>query len=770
MQRTHAIRPHTLALAIAAALPMLAAAAPGTSSPYRTDPQHTFVEDATSRGINQVNMITCFMGSMKPAALVNQGNYLALVDKKKCDSQERSSSGNSGSDSSASNAPEYMNAIVNSSRASNDDPMRVKVWVEEEERDFKATIFVNVSATQAPSDTNPYGVFRMDYCGKGEGMTQCMMRGYLEGSADGLSYYETESGGPGGGETRALRLFNDWQAFAGTSGGLLQMSSGGQTQTYVFQYNDNYYLRADDNGSQCFSRDAQDPETGMSVWRYGLYDAETGERVTRNSGFPVDYTASDGKIYHGHMGYWGLWLPPEAGIANGATLQRVQYNQDAPPTKTDYTLLKAEGRLMKYTKQTRTLASLDKLKFQTWVGDTTNFFAGAEPNRQYEMYWDDANGVFKVTGTIQCNDGPCQTSELPSEQAVQPSFFAQMGGARGWSQSLGGELFIPLAGVTGSVQSASINAIYRVQDLVYPSEMPSTLYCLRDCPTAASIGAFFADGSSAMSPFVSTSFNAWGPRQASDAVSYTMDTTNAVMRDATGAAVTFTDRDALQQRPQFQWGVRTGRLVSSLAAAQCPQDNTQYCDFAIEHADVFYQWETGPNQWNQFAALKDANGQVVSFEAPLQVNYNVPTGAAYGAYAGKSIVLQYGGFGELWGIPGHCVSHVTNERVSCDTPNSRYVPAFVIPFDEVLGRVSHNGTPLLAKWLDREIRFAKKDLSVCAAANLSVLNLPGSSVYPSLLPSANGLQNPADPNSSIYIGDKPTVTDAPRVIHGEVKY
>ncbi|HMC14930.1 MAG TPA: hypothetical protein VKI18_04820, partial [Albitalea sp.] len=67
------------------------------------------------------------------------------------------------------------------------------------------------------------------------------------------------------------------------------------------------------------------------------------------------------------------------------------------------------------------------------------------------------------------------------------------------------------------------------------------------------------------------------------------------------------------------------------------------------------------------------------------------------------------------------------------------------------------------KWLDREIRFAKKDVSVCGAAGLTV---------PSglTLPSASGLQDPSDANSAIYIGAKPVVTEGPRVIHGDVKF
>jgi hypothetical protein len=101
--------------------------------------------------------------------------------------------------------------------------------------------------------------------------------------------------------------------------------------------------------------------------------------------------------------------------------------------------------------------------------------------------------------------------------------------------------------------------------------------------------------------------------------------------------------------------------------------------------------------------------------------------------------------------------------VSCDTQDSRYVPAFVIPFDEVLGRVTDGGTTYLAKWLDREIRFARKDTSVCSAAGVSLASAL-------TLPDASGLQNPSDPASAIYIGEKPVVTGAPRVIDGDVKY
>ncbi len=760
MKARHPIRRTALAAALAAALPAAVFAAPGTTSAYNTDKQNTHVEDATSEGVNQVNMITCIMTSLRPDALVNQGNYLALVDKNKCDASGRSSTSNSSSDSAgSSSAPSYMNAIVNSTRASNSDPMMVKTWIDEVEKDHSATIFVHTTATEAPSSSNPYGVFRLDYCGKGS-TGPCMMRGYLQGSTSGIDYFEIEGGGGGGSNTRALTLTTSG---ADSGAGKLQMSEMGTTVAYSFAYNASYFRRSDGTNDQCFSRDASDPETGMSVWSYGLYDSN-GDRVNLNSGFPVDYTAGDGTVYHGHMGYWGLWMPPSANIANGATVQRVQYSAGQEPTKTNYTLLKAEGRLTKYTKKSRTLNEIDKIKFQTWVGNVTGFFSGATPNTQYEMYWDDTAGVFKVTGMVDCNSGNgCQTKDLDAEQSVAPAFFSTQGGARGFSQALGGELFVALAGVSPSTPSSSINVIYRVQDLVYPADMPATLYCLRDCPTAATMASYFASGSADASPFVPSSYNNWNPTAASGLVSYSSDSASAALLDASSAPVTFTDSAALQSRPQYQWGVRTGRLFTSLAAAQCANDATHYCDYKVEEMDTYYQWETGPNQWNQFAAVKDSGGNVVTFDAPLQVSYSVPSGAAYGPYAGKSLVLQYGGFGELWGIPGHCVSHLTNDPVSCDTQNSRYVPAFVIPFDQTLGQVMNGATPLLAKWLDREIRFARKDLSVCTGAGVT---LPTGLT----LPTAAGLADPTDPASSIYVGDKPTVTDAPRVIQGEVKY
>lgn len=754
-----------LALAVYA---VLASADPASNSAYFTDPQQSRVEDATSEGVGQVNMITCIMASMRPEALVNQGDYNALVNESKCEPNGGGSDSSSSSGGDAAQVAKYMTATVNASRASNTVPMRSKIWLTQEEEGHVTTVDVNVAATQAPSTATPYGAFRLDYCGKRADANgnACRMNGYLEGSDSGIRYFQTETRDDGNGpETSNIAL--QLNASGTTSGtGRMQIDGNGGSAAFDFAYNASLYRRSDGTDDQCFSRDASDPDTGFSVWRYGLYDETTGARITRNSGFPIEYV-NNGTTYHGYLGYYGLQLPTEAMnlLPSGGTVQKAEYGSgNSAPTKTDYTVVKSGGKLLKFTRRTRTLDQIDGIKFSTFVGnEASGMFAGAEPNTQYEMAWDNQSGKFKVSGRMNCSNNGCQNEPLQQVQEVDAQFWQPRGGVQGFSQSLGGEVFVALQSATVPVDPSAITVVYRTQDLVYPSQLPAQLFCLRDCPTSASLTAYFnSQGGQVSTPFTGNTFNNWNPTSAQDAVQYTSDSTAAVLRDGTGGDVTFTDAEAYQSHQQYFHGVRSGRLFPSLEMAECSPGAGMYCEYKVNDADVYYQWETGPNSHSQFAAVKDASGQFVTFDAPLQVTYAVPNGATYGEYAGKSIVLQYGGFGDLWGIPGHCVSRMTNEVAMCDD-STRYVPAFVIPQNTTNGRVTTSTGSYLVKWLDREIRFARKNLSVCTTAGLT---LPSGMV----LPTSADLKNPSDASSDVFIGAKPTVTEAPRVIHGDVMF
>jgi len=742
----------TLRMAVATILGVCLATAvmatPPSNSAYSTDLQNSHVEDATSEGISQVNMITCIMHSMRPDALVNQGPYIALVDENKCSPNKSSSNNSSGGD--ASQASNYTTTIVNSTRLTNLDPMRVKVWLDEEDGGQQSTIFVNINATAAPTDTNPYGQFRLDFCGKAaDGSGSCMMNGMLQGADGALDYYQVEQR-DGGQSTTALRLTSVGTTTGSGKLDMIRPENGSDVElAFLFAYDASNFLR----GNQCFSRDANDPATGMSVWRYGLYNSTTGARVDLNSGFPINFT-NNGQIYHGFIGYWGINMPASAGLSNGATVQKVDYNNNSATT-TNYTAVISGGKLTKYTRKATNLHAIDKVQINAWVNDATNFFSGAQSNSSYMMYWDDTQSKFVVTGQQNCGQNGCSSQDLPTPQLVDPSFWS-MQGLQGWSQSLGGELYIDLKSVSSPINSASINVVYRAQDLVYPSDMPAHLYCVNNCPTDVSLSGYLSNNTGS-SPYDSATFNAWNP--SATYVTYGSDTSLGVLTTG-GNAVAVTDMDPYQQHPQYQNGVRSGRLFTDPTDVIC--NTNMYCDYKANDLDVYYVWETGPNNWNQFAAVKDANNEFVKFDAPLQLTYTVPNDSVrYGQYAGKSIVLQYGGFGNLWGIPGSCVSSVTNQPISCDQQNSRYVPDFVIPFDATTGQASDGNNTYLVKWLDREIRFARKSLSACSGLTLpSNVTLPTSSV----------LKDPSDVNSDIYVGTKPTVTGQPRVIQGEVMY
>jgi hypothetical protein len=763
----------------------VATAGPPSTSAYFTDPQNTQVQDATSQSIGQVNMITCVMSSMRPDALVNQGPYAALIDKNKCDAQKESSTSNSGGSSGASQAPDYMSAIVNSTRASNSDPMIVSAWISINQDKTPVTVYAHINATTAPSASDPYGTFRLDYCGKAASGGGCMMNGYIQAGNGTLSYYESDSGGGGGGggnQTTALQLTS-----VGTTSGTGSLNApdnqGGQV-AFDFAYDRNYFLRSTNGTPQCFNRDATAPGTGLSVWQYGLYDSSTGDRINRNSGFPIQFAGSDGKTYQGYIGYYGLNSQPGAPApTDGSTVQKVDYSNGAATTAT-YKVLVNGGRLTRFKKQTTTLKAIDQIQFNAFVNSVTG--SGLpDPNAQYVMNWDESSQKFIVTGEIQCGQNGCQTGPLSNNQAsvsVDPSFWSGMG-LQGWSQSLGGgDLFIALN--AGGTPLDTTAVVYHSQDLVYPGDtVPTPLYCVNNCPSAASIQAYFQQsGSSVTSPYLASTYNNFQP--ATTAVSYGLDSSGTLIDSSQGQVVDINASD-YQNYPQFQQGVMSGRLVGSLSDLQCGTGSNngppQYCDWAAaSNADVYYQWQTGPNSWDQFTAVKDGGGAIVKFDAPLNVNFTVPantsgSGAAgppYGNYAGTTLVLQYANFGDLWGVPGTCVSPSTNQTVDCNDPTARYVSAFEIPYDPTATphqgavTVNSNGatTTYLVKWLNREIRFASEPASTCTTAPENL------KVTPATLPTSSGLQDPSSSSSTVYNGAEPTVTSAPRVIQGTVEY
>jgi hypothetical protein len=297
---------------------------------------------------------------------------------------------------------------------------------------------------------------------------------------------------------------------------------------------------------------------------------------------------------------------------------------------------------------------------------------------------------------------------------------------------------------------------YYTQSTVIPgsSGEPTALYCLSQCPTAAALSAFAAGTNP--SPFGNSTGQQWFSAPSANTVTYAF---GAPGLTESGSAMVLESATQYPSGSMYANGIMTGRMfVTAFAgSANCPTG--MVCEPG--NPAVYYTWQTGSNQWSQSLWLtKASDGSVVPFDAPQNVAYTVPTGTAYGTFAGKSILMQFNGFGNLFGIPGYCVDPVNNATVDCSTANSRYVPMFSIPDGATMtlpATLTTAATPLIVKALDAELRLnqTSQSPSPCATMTLTPLTLP-----------SGGLHDPTSSTDSEYLGTMPTVTAAPKVIDG----
>jgi hypothetical protein len=713
-------------------LPFSASATPPSTSPYATDGQNVHVQDATSDGVAQLNMVLCIMNAMRPSDMVNAGPYIALVDKNKCDTSGRDSASNSSSTSSgAAAAPDYMNAVVDVTRASNADPMVAKIWMSMTENGNAMNIYLRASATQAPSASLPYGVFRLDYIGKANGQTK--FNGYIDSGTSGISYFENDMGGGGGGggtQTSALAL----NATSSTAGAGSMADAG---STFNFAYNPFYFRRSDGTNDKCFDRSQVNAD--KSVWRYGTYNANDGTRVDQsNPGFPITATYG-GSNYFGFAGFWGINFQglDLNSLPDGSPVTGLAVTDQRPGNTTTYNLSKVGGKLTKYTLTPTTLSAIDGFPIQAWGNFHTLTGSGLlTDGMQVEMHWDNTNHQFVITGQQTCNQNGCISTLLAGNATVIFTASAQ-DDINGFSQSLGGQVSIPHS--ASYISGSAVN--YYSQSVVVPDgQTPLTLYCLSNCVTSAALAAF--NGSN--SPFDANTATQWYSGANRDIYTFGaggLKQAGLSMVAPSMALGLFTGNN--------QQGIRTGKLYTAdlTAVNGCP--NT-YCEPSTD----YYVWETGPNQWNQSLWLTHGS-TVVTLDPPQNIAYTVQAADdSSGSWVNKSIQLQFSGFGNLQGIPGHCVNPIDNSTAQCGQ-NVRFVPEFALSDGDTM---TLGSTPLIVKALDEELRLKSVNMSNCTGAGLTLSAMT--------TPTSVGLHNPSNSADADYIGTQPTVTDAPKVIHG----
>ena len=86
-----------------------------------------------------------------------------------------------------------------------------------------------------------------------------------------------------------------------------------------------------------------------------------------------------------------------------------------------------------------------------------------------------------------------------------------------------------------------------------------------------------------------------------------------------------------------------GLTLNPLTTDQYSQENS----WQAYNADVYYTWETGANEWNQFTTLRDPQNNLLTFDPPLQFTYTHSAANDLNGdttFDGKKFNIDYDGF------------------------------------------------------------------------------------------------------------------------------
>lgn len=733
----------------------LAKAFNAADTEYTTDKVSTWVYDPSIQPLDLVNMILCLMGQTRADVMVNQGTYLALVDFNRCQQGEDQNGGDTaGQSASGGKGAQYWNFIVNSTRASDSAPQRVKIWISGMEPDGSGgssltRVDVETVITEGVSDANPFGAFTMNFAfpdpvtglyteggtlkalpasGGQVAFTVIEKEGTQQGSyAPGESFHYTAGTvemSPDGITGRARTVVVD----EGNGGGGPYANGG----AFGIAFDADHMRRAaaadpTDLGDGVFASDAclARGTYHTQVWRYDLYHAADGtwngaavtggERVEVNSGFPFTYDNAGTPVY-GHIGYWGMWVEdPTLAIPDGATIQKMDF---ATGTATPYTVVKAPGKLIR-----RTALSLALTKL---VGETLNFWGpvddGGGPRfSQWEVAYN--GSTFDVVAEVLGHDqNGAITNPVSPSVDITPASGQWLGL---WSDSLGGDV---------NYVGGDAGVTFYSQEFVGPDDAvfgsgALALHCVQRC-LKTDIGASdIATWDGVYVPDAAFDLSSGVTDYAIDPADMTLTLGAVAVAPQAGLDTTGT---------QHEWGMSTGEMVTSDVLATMTNMSDLWNPAVVT---VTYRWETGTNDWNRFVGVKDGSGVFASFDEPIQFAYEHATANDLNgdsSHDGKTFHLNYGGNGDLWGIPS-----------APDPDTGRWYSLFSIEDGTLMGPT---GTEFVIKGREREQSMAE-DPGACTGLTLDA---PAAAL-------------PTAAEDTPDIGAMPTVTDAPAVIDGELQ-
>jgi len=664
-------------------------------SDYNKSRQNTYVHLDAVQPISFIDSLLCFTNQSQPLAMSGEGDYVSWNDSGRCFDEKGDSGDSQGDD--GNQVQQFVTFVANSSQASANDPLIFKAWIEDYAGQAGGdggpdAIRILGEVKKTPTDDNPFGEFTLTY-----GLLPTI-NGVEDDSTGFGEVTSSETTNGGASFTLYQKDTNEYMSQTitcttsasvdyneATESGVARTGSecslpnssdviDQASNTYALAVNPTHVHMAQatsyaniDTGTYsnqvCLARDSF---TNVA-WSYSLFNKADGSEVALNSGMQLkvdgdgngDGADSNGFESWGHIGYWGAWREDGQAFTDGETVQEATYDDTAGAS---FTVKTSPGRLIKNTVNSVNLSDLDGVRFNTWVYEGDTYLFSSKPDLDGDTGTDaffdvivEANSAgngFEVVATRTWSGDGETITELGSAVALSLNTNVSL---NMWSRQLGGDVrYIAGSSAIRMFERSFVNGSETATGGLFASGASQTLKCFDRC-LDVNIAATDVNGSAAQD-------DVFIGNDAQSDQDYTFSQTDLTLKvganPATFAsAVTTSD---LQLSSYWQWGLNSGPMVTSAAATAASVTTAQTLYAAIEAGTVteFYVWETGLETWQQQMRLLDSSDDVVAFDKPLTIKYTHATANDRNAPAtgdvdqnGAVFLLEYGGKGQLWGLP-----------------------------------------------------------------------------------------------------------------------
>ena len=443
------------------------------------------------------------------------------------------------------------------------------------------------------------------------------------------------------------------------------------------------------------------------------------------------------------MSYWGLWMEDETLIPelNDKTITKFNYGDSSATT--NYTAHVAPGKATLRKANAASLAEFNTMEFYGWIDHPSpDYGFPNDGTNTFDTWLIRVNGeAFEVTGGVNwgTGNGPTITSLTP--ETIDMSSWPDGHSIWLWSDALGGNVVFTKDSTLGN------KVVFYQQEFIYPSDIGSlsgdtnsiTLHCYDRCPKGGLTQTAIEAMTSQEDLYYTQGWH-----------TYTLVYSSGVitLRDSSAgdAHVSIADLDLTSLG--MDWGLQSGEMVRDNSALLTDP-------WMIYQASETFRWETGSQNWNRMVTVTDANGATVTLDKPLQFTYvvdaaDVLNASEATAFGGKTLLLEYGGDGSLWGFPWAPMDS------SCTSNDCRWIPGVNLKNGTELGPDSDsNGYP------DFVVKALEREQTMNAGGDCSGLSIGGVSLT---LPTGSDLGSVAH-----TWAQRPIVTDAPAVIEGVVQ-